>query len=253
MTLMPETPLLQVSNLCVSYGNIKAVKGVSLAVHPGEIVALIGANGAGKSTILRALAGLLAATGEVRFANTSFGRGDITRRIGKGLVLVPEGRGILGQMTVGENLLMGAYARRDRAVNQDMEAVFERFPLLKERRDLPATLLSGGEQQTLAIGRALLAKPRLLMLDEPSLGLSPIMVQKIFDIVRDLQRGGITILLVEQKARQTLKVADRAYLLETGLVVAEGPAAQLAEGSTVADAFLGGASHSIGSGQPASL
>ena len=134
-----------------------------------------------------------------------------------------------------------------------MERVFELFPILRERADTPGTALSGGQQQMLAIGRALLAKPQLLMLDEPSLGLSPIMVQKIFDIVRDLQRGGITILLVEQKARQTLKVADRAYVIETGLVVADGPAAQLAEGSTVADAFLGGASQSIGSGPPASL
>jgi branched-chain amino acid transport system ATP-binding protein len=247
---MAETPLLQVSDLRVSYGSIKAVRGVNLTVSAGEIVALIGANGAGKSTILRALAGLLPASGEVRFGDICLGRGDITRRIRSGLVLVPEGRGILGQMNVEENLLMGAYGRRGKPAKHDIDAVFDRFPILKERRNLPATLLSGGEQQMLAIGRALLAKPRLLMLDEPSLGLSPILINRIIDIVCDLQQAGITILIVEQKARQILKIASRAYVLETGLVVAEGPTAQLAQ-STIADAFLGGTSMTFAHGRQA--
>jgi branched-chain amino acid transport system ATP-binding protein len=238
---MTESALLELSGLSVRYGPIEAVKGIDITVHAGEIVALIGANGAGKTSTLRAVAGLIRSGGEIRFDGAPLGRGDASRRVRAGLVLVPEGRGILGQMTVRENLLMGAYQRRDAAaVRSDMDGVLERFPVLRDRLEVPATLLSGGEQQMLAIVRALLARPRLLMLDEPSLGLSPVMVQKIFAIVQDLQRAGITILLVEQKARQTLQTVARAYVLETGRIVAEGTAAELQRSSVIADAFLGG-------------
>jgi branched-chain amino acid transport system ATP-binding protein len=238
---MTESALLELSGLSVRYGPIEAVKGIDITVHAGEIVALIGANGAGKTSTLRAVAGLIRSSGEIRFDGALLGRGDASRRVRAGLVLVPEGRGILGQMTVRENLLMGAYQRRAAAaVRSDMDGVLERFPVLRDRLEVPATLLSGGEQQMLAIGRALLARPRLLMLDEPSLGLSPVMVQKIFAIVQDLQRAGITILLVEQKARQTLQTVARAYVLETGRIVAEGTAAELQRSSVIADAFLGG-------------
>jgi branched-chain amino acid transport system ATP-binding protein len=234
--------MLEVRDLRVRYGPIEAVKGIDLRVEAGEVVALIGANGAGKTTALKAIAGLLPCAGEVRYQGAPLGRLAAERRAARGLVLVPEGRGILGQMTVRENLLMGAYPRRDRAaIASDLAAVLQRFPVLGERLEAPATLLSGGEQQMLALGRALLAKPRLLMLDEPSLGLAPLMVRQVFAIVDELRRSGLTILLVEQKARQTLAVADRAYVLETGRVVAEGPAGELARGSVVAEAFLGAA------------
>ncbi len=234
--------MLEVTGLSVRYGPVQAVKGVDLRVEQGEIVALIGANGAGKTTALKAIIGLLPYAGEVRYDGRKLPQGAAETMAGRGLVLVPEGRGILTRMTVEENLLMGAYARRDRsALARDIAGVMDRFPVLRERRGSPAGLLSGGEQQMLAIGRAMLARPRLLMLDEPSLGLAPLMIERVFELVTELRRSGTTILLVEQKARQTLAIADRAYLIELGRVAAAGAAAELARGSAVADAFLGGA------------
>jgi branched-chain amino acid transport system ATP-binding protein len=242
--------MLEVSNLEVRYGAIVAVRGVDLAIASGEIVALIGGNGAGKTTITRAIAGLLGYRGEILYAGRSLsgaGAEDIVRA---GITLVPEGRGILARMTVRENLLMGTYCRPDRAAAQaQIAGMLERFPILAERQRVLAGLLSGGEQQLLSIARALLSRPQLLMLDEPSLGLAPKWITRVFALLSELRREGITILLVEQKARQALRIADRAYLLETGRVVASGPAAALAQDSVVSETFLGG--HSIQGSGPA--
>jgi branched-chain amino acid transport system ATP-binding protein len=233
--------LLEVKNLAVGYGAIRAVKDVSLNVDTGEIVALIGANGAGKTTTVKAIAGLLPYTGEILFSDLVLPHGAAESVVRSGLALVPEGRGILSRMSVEENLLMGTYLRRDRAkAKSDIEEAMDRFPILRLRRASLAGLLSGGEQQMLAIARALLSRPRLLILDEPSLGLAPLMIERIFQLVEELRKGGLSILLVEQKARQTLKVADRAYVLETGLVFASGTTAELASGSIITQAFLGG-------------
>ncbi len=233
--------MLEVKGLSVHYGPIHAVKGIDLRIDRGEIVALLGANGAGKTTALKAIVGLLPYAGEVWYESRRLPQGAAEKMARRGLVLVPEGRGILSRMSVEENLWMGAYVRRDRsAVVRDIAGMIERFPILRERRNAPAGLLSGGEQQMLAIARALLARPRLLVLDEPSLGLAPLMVERVFEIVSDLRRTGLTVLLVEQKARQALSVADRAYVIELGRVSAAGPAAELAHGSALADAFLGG-------------
>lgn len=232
--------MLEVRGLTVSYGPIRSVKGIDLAVSAGEIVTLIGANGAGKTTILRALAGLLPFDGEMIFEGQRVTPGHAERLVRQGLILVPEGRGILTEMTVGENLLMGAYARRDRRhAGREIDGILDRFPILRERFHSGAGLLSGGEQQMLAIGRALMAKPRLLMLDEPSLGLAPIIVDQIFGIVDELRRSGITVLLIEQKARQALAIADRGYLLELGRVVAAGNAVELSSGALIENSFLG--------------
>jgi len=232
--------MLEVRGLTVSYGPIRSVKRVDLEVRSGEIVTLIGANGAGKTTILRALAGLLPFGGEVTLDGQRVTPGQAERLVRRGLILVPEGRGILSQMTVRENLLMGAYGRRDRRnAAQESAAILDRFPVLRERLNARAGMLSGGEQQMLAIARALMAKPRLLMLDEPSLGLAPIIVDRVFDLVEELRRSGITILLVEQKARQALAVADRGYLLELGRVVASGNVLDLGQGSLIENSFLG--------------
>jgi branched-chain amino acid transport system ATP-binding protein len=231
--------VLELGDVHVSYGKIRAVRGVSLAVRAGEVVAILGNNGAGKSTLLRTIAGVLHPdAGRVVLD----GR-DITRlashRIARlGLRLVPEGRGLLSRMTVRENLLMGQYTR-GRGDPAQMEGVFTRFPVLRARHDQVASTLSGGEQQMLAIARALVASPRLLMLDEPSLGLAPLMVDEVFAIVRRLKEEGATILLVEQNARKALQVADRAYILETGTIALEGPAAELAAGAEVQRAYLG--------------
>ena len=233
--------MLAIRDLEVRYGPIAAVRGVSLEIGKGEIVALIGANGAGKTTIARAVAGLLPFRGEIGYEGRALAPNAAERNLRAGIALVPEGRGILGRMTVEENLLLGMYARPDRAeAAADLARMFERFPILRERRHALASLLSGGEQQMLAIARALLARPRLLLLDEPSLGLAPKLTAQVFAIVSGLRDEGLTVLLIEQKARQTLRIADRAYLLETGRVVASGPADRLLEDSVVSEAFLGG-------------
>jgi branched-chain amino acid transport system ATP-binding protein len=231
--------MLRVEGLCVAYGAVRVVHELTLEVSPGEIVALIGPNGAGKSTALKAIAGLLPFSGRVAFGGVGLRPERAEERPRDGLVLVPEGRGILAQMTVYENLQLGAYSRRGEVPESEFEAIFERFPILAERRNIAAGLLSGGEQQMLAIGRALIAKPRLLMLDEPSLGLSPMLIESVFQIVTELRDAGITILLVEQKARQTLAIANRAYVLETGRIVAADRAANLVGDSVIAKAYLG--------------
>jgi branched-chain amino acid transport system ATP-binding protein len=233
--------MLAIRGLRVRYGAIAAVRGVDLDVAKGEIVALLGANGAGKSTIARAIAGLLPFEGDVVFEGHKLTPGTVEANLRRGIALVPEGRGILARMTVHENLMMGIYTRSDRAqALADVAAMLTRFPILGQRRDGLASLLSGGEQQMLAIGRALLAKPKLLLLDEPSLGLAPLMTETLFRMIGEFRDEGLTVLLVEQKARQTLKIVDRAYLLETGRVVTSGAAAALMHDPAVSDAFLGG-------------
>jgi branched-chain amino acid transport system ATP-binding protein len=232
--------MLEIRNLHVSYGAISAVRGVDLDIAVGEIVALVGANGAGKTTVARAIAGLLPYQGEIRYAGRLLKPNSAERNLRLGVALVPEGRGILSSMTVGENLLMGLYTRIDRdQAAADLADVQSRFPILAERRDTMASLLSGGEQQMLAIARALLSKPKLLLLDEPSLGLAPKMTNFVFEMVLRLRDEGLTVLLVEQKARQALKIAGRAYLMETGRVLTSGPARELLEDHVLANAFLG--------------
>jgi branched-chain amino acid transport system ATP-binding protein len=233
--------VLEVRNLKVNYGAIAAVRGIDLDIAAGEIVALIGANGAGKTTVARAIAGLLPYQGDIVFGDEKLKPDGAECNLRLGIALVPEGRGILARMSVEENLLMGLYTRTDKAKGlADLEDVVKRFPILAERRQVMAGLLSGGEQQMLAIGRALLAQPKLLLLDEPSLGLAPKITDFVFDLVRQLRAEGVTVLLVEQKARQTLKIADRAYLLETGRVVTSGPARELIDDKVVSETFLGG-------------
>lgn len=233
--------MLSTRGLQVRYGAIAAVRGVDLDVKAGEIVALLGANGAGKSTIARAIAGLLPFQGEIIYDGQKLKPNDAERNVRRGLVLVPEGRGILGRMSVDENLMMGIYTRADQIeAMADVRRMLDRFPVLGKRRYAAASLLSGGEQQLLAIARALLSKPRLLLLDEPSLGLAPQATDHVFGVIAEARAEGLSVLLVEQKARQTLKVADRAYLLETGRVVTSGPAQTLVDDPVVSDAFLGG-------------
>jgi branched-chain amino acid transport system ATP-binding protein len=233
--------MLTLRGLEVFYGAIRAVRGIDIEVSAGEIVALIGANGAGKSTTVRAIAGLLPFRGEIRFDGERLQPNAAERNLRAGIALVPEGRGILGRMSVEENLLMGLYARADRAAGaSDLARMYERFPILETRAGALASQLSGGEQQMLAIARALLSRPRLLLLDEPSLGLAPKMSAFVFELIAKLREEGTTILLVEQKARQTLRIADRAYLLETGRVVTSGRAADLSDDSLIAETFLGG-------------
>jgi branched-chain amino acid transport system ATP-binding protein len=233
--------MLTVSDLVVRYGAIQAVRGIGLDIAQGEIVALIGANGAGKTTVARAIAGLLPCRGEIAFEGEVLKPDSAERNLRRGIALVPEGRGILGTMTVQDNLLMGLYTRRDKAqAAKDLAALLERFSILAERRHLLASLMSGGEQQMLAIARALLSKPKLLLLDEPSLGLAPKMTDAVFAMIQDLRSEGLTVLLVEQKARQTLKIADRAYLMETGRVIASGPAQEMIDDPVVSETFLGG-------------
>ena len=234
--------MLEIRDIEAGYGRIPVLKGVSLEVKDGEIITLIGGNGAGKSTLMKAICGILSpAAGSIVYGGSLIHRKKPSARVKRGLVLVPEGRRILKRMSVYENLLMGAYVRRDKAgVQTDMEEVYNRFPVLRDRRNLPADVLSGGEQQMLAIGRALLARPRLLMMDEPSLGLSPILVNRIFSIINDLHRSGITILLVEQNAQKALKVADRGYVMETGRIVMCDTAECLLSSKSLHDAYLGG-------------
>jgi branched-chain amino acid transport system ATP-binding protein len=232
--------MLQIRNLNVSYGAISAVRGIDLDVAEGEIVALVGANGAGKTTVARAIAGLLPYQGEILYAGRRLKPNSAERNLRLGIALVPEGRGILASMTVGENLLMGIYARSDREqAAADLADVQSRFPILTERRNTMAGLLSGGEQQMLAISRALLSKPKLLLLDEPSLGLAPKMTDFVFEMVVRLREEGLTVLLIEQKARQALKIAGRAYLMETGRILTSGLARNLLENEILSKAFLG--------------
>ena len=234
--------ILHVEDLNVYYGSIHAVKGISFDVEEGEIVTLIGANGAGKSTTLNTVAGLLKPRkGKVEFEGESLLGIPPHKIVSRGMALCPEGRRVFLQMSVRDNLEMGAFTRTDSAeVADSLEMVFERFPRLKEREGQSAGTLSGGEQQMLAMGRALMSKPRLLMLDEPSMGLAPILVQEIFNIIKALHDAGTTVLLVEQNARMALSIADRAYVLETGKVSMSGNAADLANDERVKQAYLGG-------------
>jgi branched-chain amino acid transport system ATP-binding protein len=234
-------PLLTLTNLNVSYGAIQALRGVSLSVEQGQIVTLIGANGAGKSTTLRAISGILRPTdGEIEFDGASVVSDAPHEIVRRGLIQVPEGRGIFANLSVQENLSLGAYCRRDHEkVRESRERGLELFPRLRERLQQNAGTLSGGEQQMLAIVRALVARPRLLLLDEPSLGLAPQITQTIFRVIREIREQGTTILLVEQNARMALKVADFAYVLETGEIKMSGPAADLASSDEVRKAYLG--------------
>jgi branched-chain amino acid transport system ATP-binding protein len=235
--------LLSVSSLAVAYGHIEAVKGVSFELQPGQITTLVGANGAGKSTTLLALSGLVPkAAGRVMFDGHDVTAMPAHRLVGAGLVQVAEGRATLTTLTVRENLELGAYTRRDGAAarGRDLERVFALFPRLKERESGLAGNLSGGEQQMLAIGRALMARPRVLLLDEPSMGLAPIVVQDIFRTLREINRDGLSIFLVEQNVRQALKIAERAYVLETGRIVLEGSGRALLDEPKVQEAYLGG-------------
>ena len=233
--------ILKVDDINVYYGAIHAIKGVSFEVNEGEVVTLIGANGAGKSTILKTVAGLLSSrTGSVQFMGKSLGGIPAHKIVPMGLALVPEGRQIFLQMTVEENLQMGAFTRPADEYDASIADVYQRFPRLKERQNQIAGTLSGGEQQMLAMGRALMSKPSLLMLDEPSMGLAPILVEQIFDIVRELNQHGTTILLVEQNANMALSVAHRGSVLETGKIVATGTGAELLEDEAVKKAYLGG-------------
>jgi branched-chain amino acid transport system ATP-binding protein len=232
--------VLEVRDLHVYYGEIHAIKGISFTVQQGEIVTLLGNNGAGKTTTLRTLSGLLAARrGEVRLEGASLLGVPPHDVVLKGVTHVPEGRRIFNRLTVVENLEMGAYTRGDAAIEQDMDHVFTVFPRLKERRSQVAGTLSGGEQQMLAIGRALMAKPRLLLLDEPSMGLAPVLVEQIFETVLTINRHGVTILLVEQNAAMALSIAERGYVLETGRLALEGRARELADNPEVRRAYLG--------------
>jgi branched-chain amino acid transport system ATP-binding protein len=235
-------PLLSVERLAVAYGPVLAVRDVSLRVETGQTVALIGANGAGKTSTLAALSGLVRPVrGSVRFDGQEIAGWRPPRIVALGLVQVPEGRAVLPQMSVLENLQLGGYRRRDReALRRDLAAMQERFPILGQRRDLPAGSLSGGEQQLLAIARGLLARPRLLLLDEPSMGLAPHLVRQVFEVVREIKAEGTSQLLVEQNARKALSVADAAYVVEHGEVVLEGPAAALAGDPRIVSAYLGG-------------
>ena len=233
--------LLQVENLNVYYGSIHAIKGVSFQVNEGEIVTLIGANGAGKSTTLNTIAGLLKPkTGSVTFDGKLISGMPANRIVPLGMALCPEGRRIFQHMTVRENLEMGGYSRPGSEIDDSIEQVFQRFPRLKERRKQIAGTLSGGEQQMLAMSRALMSKPKLMMLDEPSMGLAPILVDQIFDIIKELHASGTTILLVEQNASKALQIADRAYVLETGKVTLSGSGKELACSDDVKKAYLGG-------------
>ena len=236
-----STTLLKITGLQVAYGGIKAVKGVDLHVNEGELVTLIGSNGAGKTTTMKAITGSLPmASGDIEYLGKSIkGKGawDLVR---DGLAMVPEGRGVFARMTIIENLQMGAYIRNDKAeIAADMEKMFAIFPRLRERKDQLAGTMSGGEQQMLAMGRALMSRPKVLLLDEPSMGLSPIMVDKIFEVVKDVSNQGVTILLVEQNASRALGIADRGYVMESGAVTMNGDAKALLDDPRVRAAYLG--------------
>lgn len=232
--------MLEVKDLAVSYGKIIAVKGISFSVDEGEVVTLIGTNGAGKTTTLRTISGLLRPSGgEIRFRGERIDGTAAHQIVGMGLAHSPEGRRIFPRMTVEENLLLGAFGRRDKEVPKDLQAAYELFPILGERSKQPAGTFSGGEQQMLAMGRAMLSRPKLLMLDEPSMGLSPIMMKRIMATVKTLQSQGTTILLVEQNARAALKLASKGYVLEVGKIVTEGTGQELLTSDEVRKAYLG--------------
>ena len=234
--------MLEVKGLEVSYGAIKALKGISFSVEQGEIISLIGSNGAGKTTTLHSLSGIIRkAAGSVLFNGSDISSMNADRIVRMGLVQVPDGRRVFANMSVRENLELGAFTRNDKdAIRQDMDRVFSLFPRLKERSRQEAATLSGGEQQMLAMGRSLMSRPSLLLLDEPSMGLAPILVDEIFSIIQQINREGTTILLVEQNAYKALSIANRAYILETGMVTMEGPAQDLIANDAVKSAYLGG-------------
>lgn len=233
--------MLKVNNLAVSYGMIQAVHGVSFDVKPGEIVTLIGANGAGKTTILRTISGLIRPkSGQILFEDQDVTKTPPQKIVAAGLSQVPEGRHIFSGLSVMENLEMGAYLRKDEGLKADYEQVFEKFPVLKERRNQDAATLSGGEQQMLAMGRALMSKPKLLLLDEPSMGLAPIFIKEIFSIIQEINAQGTTVLLIEQNAKMALSVAHRGYVLETGKIVLSGTGSELLDSEEVKKAYLGG-------------
>jgi len=234
------TSLLVIENLHVAYGKVEAVRGVSLFMQPGQIVAVIGPNGAGKTTLLAATAGLLRWRGRVTYDGLDLARLDVEERVERGLCLVPERRELFGEMAVVDNLVLGAYSRRRNGADQSLREVYDRFPRLAERRRQKAQTLSGGERQMLALGRALMARPRLLLLDEPSLGLAPMMVREILRIVASLRESGVSILLVEQNARAALETADYGYVLETGEITHQGPPTALASDARVVATYLGG-------------
>jgi branched-chain amino acid transport system ATP-binding protein len=234
------TPLLAIDNLTVAYGGIQAVKNVSLQVQVGELVCLIGSNGAGKSSTLKAICGLQPLSGSVNFAGVHVAGQGAWRLAQQGLVLVPEGRGIFTSMSIAENLQMGAFTRNDHAqIKRDMQDVYALFPKLSERSQQLAGSLSGGEQQMLALGRALMARPKLLLLDEPSMGLAPIMVEKIFQVIADIHQRGTSVLLVEQNAALALKLANRGYVIDCGEIILQGPAQELLSDPKVRQAYLG--------------
>ncbi|RYX97588.1 MAG: ABC transporter ATP-binding protein [Comamonadaceae bacterium] len=233
--------LLKISGLKVAYGGIKAVKGVDLEVHEGELVTLIGSNGAGKTTTMKAITGTLPMVeGDIEYLGKSIKGKGAWDLVKEGLAMVPEGRGVFTRMTITENLQMGAYIRNDKAgIAEDIEKMFVIFPRLRERKDQLAGTMSGGEQQMLAMGRALMSRPRVLLLDEPSMGLSPIMVDKIFEVVRDVSGRGVTVLLVEQNASRALGIADRGYVMESGIISMNGDAKSLLSDPRVRAAYLG--------------
>ena len=235
------TPLLELKDLKVAYGGIQAVKGIDLSVDQGELVCLIGANGAGKTTTLKGITGLQPIkSGKIHYAGEDITGKPAFQLVRKGLSMVPEGRGVFGALTIEENLAMGAYARDDRAaIKDDVERVFGLFPRLKERRKQTAGTLSGGEQQMLAMGRALMSRPKLLLLDEPSMGLAPLMVQKVFETVMAVSKEGVTILLIEQNAKLALEVSSRGYVMESGEITLQGKAKQLLSDPKVRAAYLG--------------
>lgn len=234
--------MLKIENLVVRYGMIEAIKGISFEVNDGEIVTLIGSNGAGKTTTMHAISGLIKpASGRITLDDKELTKMPSHKIVSLGLAQVPEGRRVFSQQTVEENLLLGAYSRKDKAaINNDLNHIYELFPRLLERRKQAAGTLSGGEQQMLAMGRALMAKPKILLLDEPSMGLSPLLVKEIFRIIQDINKRGTTILLVEQNAKMALAIADRAYVLETGKITLEGTGEELAASEQVRKAYLGG-------------
>jgi branched-chain amino acid transport system ATP-binding protein len=238
----PARPLLEVADLHVVYGQVEAVRGVGLALAPGEIVSVIGPNGAGKTTLLAAVMGLLPSRGTLRFDGVDLGALDVEARVERGMTLVPERRELFGELSVRDNLVLGAYATRARgaALEQRLDGVCARFPRLAERASQRADTLSGGERQMLALGRALMSSPRLLLLDEPSLGLAPLVVRDILTIVRSLRDDGVSILLVEQNARAALEISDHGYVLETGEIAFAGESAALARDPRVQAAYLGG-------------